>query len=157
MLRISALLTACAGATLLLLAGCATLNSITTTETVAINQALTIGAEVYISKAGGTAVPPALYSTAQQARAQKLKNWAVQIQGTATGTVTLAQLDAALQKWQLSLKTPLEQGEAAALIAAINLEVSTRVTSGVIGAAATAVVSDVTNDFIAAAKVYGAV
>ena len=138
------------------LSGCATLNSITATQTVIANQVLTLGAEVYIQKAGGTVTPPALYSANQQARAQSLKNAAVEIQGFAQGTVTISQIDTALTKWALSLKTPLEQGAAQALIAEINVLVATKVTSGVLNAAATVLVTDVTNDWITAAKAYGA-
>jgi hypothetical protein len=139
------------------LAGCATLNSLTATQTVIINQVLTLGAEVYIQKAGGTATPPALYSAAQQARAQRLYDSSVEIAGFATGAVTLTQLDASLNKWALSATSPLAQNERAALVFEINTLLATKVSTGVINAAATALVTDVASDFEAAALAYGAV
>jgi hypothetical protein len=139
------------------LTGCATLNSITATQTVVINQVLTLGAELYIQKAGGTATPPALYSTAQQARAQALYNASVEISGFASGSISLAQLDSVMTRWALSLKTPLEQGAAQALIAEINVLLATKVTTGVLDAAASALVSAITADWENAAVAYGAV
>jgi ABC-type Co2+ transport system permease subunit len=140
-----------------LLAGCATLNNITATQTVIINQVLTLGAEVYIQKAGGTAVPPALYSTAQQARAQAVYNDAAEIAGFAAGTITVTQLDSALAKWVAAGKTPLDQGLRAALVAEVNILLATKVNTGVLNAAATALVTDVATDFETAALAYGAV
>jgi hypothetical protein len=141
---------------LLALAGCATLSSITTTQTVIVNQLITLGAEVYIQKAGGTPVPPALYSTAQQARAQTVYNDAAEIAGFATGTITVTQLDASLNKWVVAGKTPLDQGVRAALVGEVNVLLATKVNTGVINAAATALVTDVATDFEAAALAYGA-
>jgi hypothetical protein len=136
--------------------GCATLNNLTNTQVVIANQVLTLGAEVYIQKAAGTAVPPLLYSTQQQARAQKLADFATEVNGFASGSITLAQLDSAMTAWAMKLSTPLEQGAAQALIAEVNVLLATRVSSGVLNAAATALVSEVTNDWIAAARAYGA-
>jgi hypothetical protein len=139
------------------LAGCATLNNITATQTVIIDQVLTLGAEIYIQKAGGTAVPPSLYSAAQQARAQNLYNASVEIASFATGTITLATLDAQLNKWALQGTTPLAQGERAALVAEINILLATKINTGVLNAAATAAVTEIATDWENAAKAYGAV
>jgi hypothetical protein len=141
----------------LLMLGCATINSLTATQTVIVNQLITLGAKVYIQKAGGTAVPPSLYSTAQQARAQTVYNDAAEIAGYAAGTVSVTQLDAGLNKWVAAGKTPLDQGVRAALVTEVNILLSTNVNTGVINAAATALVTDVATDFEAAATAYGAV
>jgi hypothetical protein len=142
---------------LLALSGCATLNSITATQNVLINQALTLGAELYIQKAGGTATPPALYSPQQQARAQTVYNDSAEIAGFASGAITVTQLDAALAKWVAAGATPLDQGVRAALVAEVNILLATKVNTGVINAAATALVTEVAADFEAAAVAYGAV
>jgi hypothetical protein len=136
--------------------GCATLNNITATENVLINQAFTIGAEVYISKAGGTVTPPALYSPEQQARAQSVKTIAVEIQGFASGKVTVAQLDTVLAAWALKLKTPVEQTLAQGLIVEVNVLLATRITTGAINAAESALVTELMQDWITAATAYGA-
>jgi hypothetical protein len=141
----------------LALSACAALNSLTATQTVIINQVLTLGAEVYIQKAGGTATPPALYSTQQQARAQTVYNDAAEIAGFAAGTITVTQLDAALAKWVAAGATPLDQGVRAALVTEVNILLATKVNTGVINAAATALVTDVAMDFETAALAYGAV
>jgi hypothetical protein len=141
---------------LITLTGCATLNNITATQDVIANQVLTLGAEIYIEKAGGTATPPATYSAAQQARAQSVYNIAVEISGFATGSVTLTQLDSAMAKWAQSLKSPLEQTAAQALIAEINIVLGTKVSTGVLNAAVTAAVTEITADWENAALAYGA-
>jgi hypothetical protein len=141
---------------LALLPACATLNNITTTQTVLINQLMTLGAELYIQKAGGTAVPPALYSTAQQARAQSVYNDAAEIAGFATGTITVTQLDASLNKWVAAGKTPLDQTLREALVTEVNVLLATKVSTGVLNAAATALVTEIAADFEAAAVAYGA-
>jgi hypothetical protein len=141
----------------LLLAGCATLNSVTSTTTVLINTAVTLAAEVYISKAGGTATPPLTFSPLQQQRAQRLYNAAFEISGFASGTVTVAEINAKLLSWIASLKTPLEQAEATLLVEVIDTILSARISSGVLSAAATVLVSDLMTDLETAALQYGAV
>jgi hypothetical protein len=144
-------------AAVLALTGCATLNNLTNTQVVVANQVLTLGAELYIQKAGGTAVPPALFSVAQQARAQQLKSFAVEINGFASGTVPLTQLDGVLAGWIAKAKTPLEQGLRQALIFEVDQLLATKITSGALNAAATAIVSEISADWITAATAYGAV
>jgi hypothetical protein len=131
-----------------LLAGCATVNSLSSTATVILNTTVEFAAAKYISEAGST---PAL----QLARAQKVKAIAVEIQGIDTGTVTIAQLEATVAA-DIAKLTPDEQILASALMNLVITNLNVQVTTGVIATTVKAEINQVMVDVIAACALYGA-
>jgi uncharacterized protein YceK len=133
---------------LVALAGCATINSLSNTTTVAINTTVEFAAAKYISEAGSTAA-------LQLARAKKVKAIAVEIQGIDTGSVTIAQLEATVAA-DIAKLSPDEQILATALMNLVITNLNVQVTTGVIATTVKAEINQVMADVIAAASLYGA-
>jgi hypothetical protein len=130
------------------LTGCATINSLSNTTTVAINTTVEFAASKYISEAGSTAA-------LQLARAKKVKAIAVEIQGIDTGSVTIAQLEATVAA-DIAKLSPDEQILATALMKLVITNLNVQVTTGVIATTVKAEINQVMADVIAAAALYGA-
>jgi hypothetical protein len=129
-----------------LLSACATINSISSTAGVVENNTIQFAAAEYITQAGNQA--------AQLARAQKVKAIAVEIQGLDTGTVTIAQLEAAVQA-DIAKLSPPDQILATGLLQIIVANLSVQAQTGLLNTALTAEVNQVMNDVIAATKLFG--
>ncbi len=127
--------------------GCSTINSMSATAGVIENSTIQFATAEYITKAGNT--------TAQLARAQKVKAIAIEIQGLDNGTVSIAQLEAAIAADIAKLPVP-DQILANELVAVIVANLGVQVQSGVLNAALQAQVNLIMNDVIAACKLFGA-
>lgn len=130
----------------LLLAGCAALNSLSSTSSIVLSATVEFAAAKYIASAGA--------KPAQVARAQKIHSIAAQIQAIDTGAVSIAQLEAQLTA-DIARLPVADQILAAALFQLVLEDVGVRTTTGVLGATVTAQVNVLMGDIIAAAALYG--
>jgi ABC-type glycerol-3-phosphate transport system substrate-binding protein len=130
-----------------LLSACATINSLSSTAGVVENTTIEFSVAEYIQHAGA--------APAQLVRAQKVKAIAIEIQGLDNGTVTVAQLEAAVAA-DIAKLQPAEQILATGLMQIIVANLGTQVNSGLLNAASTAVINTVMGDIITACTRFGA-
>lgn len=133
-----------------LASGCSILNAANNNTALAVNTGIELVTSVYIQhKGGGTAA-------GDLAAAQQVKAVALELQGVATGTLTVAQFNAQMQTYIAKLSPP-QQILASALLAQIDLYFQQQVATGSILTAQTAAAANIVlGDVIAACAVYGA-
>jgi hypothetical protein len=132
-----------------LLCGCSTINSISTTAGIAIAAAVEAGTDELIIKKGGPT--PA----GELAYAKNVKAIAAEIGSVAAGTTTVAQLSATLQPYIAKLSPP-EQVLAQALLSEVVVALGVQVQKGLLNTAATAVLTDILASVNTAASSFGA-
>jgi hypothetical protein len=131
-----------------LLPACAVLTGANQTNAAAVQTAVELSVSLYIQQAGPNAAD-------QTARAQKVKVVATELQGLATGTLTVAQFQAQLAT-AIAKLNPSEQILANAILLEVDLNLSTKVQNGILDAAAKAAANVVLGDVLAVCAMYGA-
>jgi hypothetical protein len=136
-------------ATVALLCGCSTINSLSSTVGIVENAAIQAGTDELIIKKGGPT------TAGELALAQKIKAIAVEIEGIDSGTVTVAQLQATLAA-DIAKLTPAEQVLANALLEEVTVQLGVKVQQGLLSTAANAIVLSALQSVVTACQSFGA-
>lgn len=140
-----------ASATLIIVSlftGCAAFGGNSGQNTV-VNATIEFATAKYIERSAGND------ATRRLNKAVEVKAVATQIQGLASGTVTLAQLDTALAS-SIGKLSPSDQLLANALVQVLLNEVNVKIQTGILTAAEAAAVKTIAQDVILATTLYGA-